>query len=122
MATFGTCADWLATDIETIEECEVAGSYLLCVNDINDATHAVTATCTNQFDMTDASGKRVRNAGMKFTSTLRTCDVSDDAWPQLKEDGRKVADGAPDDALNAHVMERVFSVRRNASGGLVRAG
>ena len=38
------------------------------------------------------------------------------------EDGRKVADGAPDDALNVHVLERVFSVRRNASGGLVRAG
>ena len=60
-------------------------------NDINDAPHVVTATCTNQYEMTDAEGNRVRNANMRFTSTLRTCDVSDEAWPQLQEDGRKVA-------------------------------
>jgi hypothetical protein len=60
-------------------------------NDINDAPHVVTAACTNQFDMTDLQGKRVRNTNMRFTSTLRTCDVSESAWPQLQEDGRKVA-------------------------------
>jgi iron complex transport system ATP-binding protein len=40
----------------------------------------------------------------------------------VMEAGRKVADDGPHDALNHHVLEQVFGVRRNAEGGLVRAG
>ncbi|MFN3912403.1 ABC transporter ATP-binding protein [Hyphomonas sp.] len=39
----------------------------------------------------------------------------------VMENGLKVADGAPDDALNAHVLAQVFGVRRSETGGLVRA-
>ena len=60
-------------------------------NDPNHATHRLTAVCTNQYDMTDAAGRRVRDTNKKFHSQLSTCDVSDEAMPQLMEDARKVA-------------------------------
>lgn len=40
----------------------------------------------------------------------------------VMKDGRKVADDAPQRALNADVLAHVFGVRRTGSGGLVRAG
>ena len=60
-------------------------------NDPNHATHRLTAVCSNQFDMTDTAGRRVRDTNKKFHSQLSTCDVSDEAMPQLMEDARKVA-------------------------------
>lgn len=60
-------------------------------NDINHATHIIRAECSNQYDMTDDFGRRVRDTNKKFLSNLSTCDVSDAAMPQLLEDARKVA-------------------------------
>lgn len=60
-------------------------------NDPNDATHVIKAECTNQYDMTDSEGRRVRNTNKKFLSNLAVCDASDAAMPQLMEDARKVA-------------------------------
>lgn len=60
-------------------------------NDPNDSTHTATARCRNMYDMTDADGQRVRNYHKVFSASLATCDVSDEAWPQLTEDLRKVA-------------------------------
>lgn len=60
-------------------------------NDPNHATHMIESRCTNQYEMTDASGTRVRDTNKVFISRLSTCDVSDEAMPQLMEDGRKVA-------------------------------
>ena len=37
------------------------------------------------------------------------------------EAGHKVADDRAQDALNPHVLEQVFGVRRDAEGRLVRA-
>jgi hypothetical protein len=60
--------------------------------DTNDATHTATATCTPQYDMTDLSdGARVRNNSMTTRASLRLCDVSDAAMPQVQEDLRKLA-------------------------------
>lgn len=60
-------------------------------NDPNHATHMLRAECRNQYDMTDSMGNRVRDTHKKFLSNLSTCDVSDEAMPQLMEDARKVA-------------------------------
>lgn len=60
-------------------------------NNPNDATHTIRAECTNQYEMTNDSGQRVKNTNMKFSSRLAVCDVSDDVMPQLMEDARKVA-------------------------------
>lgn len=60
-------------------------------NDLNDATHMARAVCSNMYDMTDAKGRSVRDTNKQFTSALATCDVSDEAMPQLMEDLRKVA-------------------------------
>lgn len=60
-------------------------------NDVNDATHTVDATCYNMYDMKDAKGNTVRDYHMKFRANLQTCNVGEDAMPQLEEDVRKVA-------------------------------
>lgn len=59
--------------------------------DINDAGFVGRATCTAQYDMTDAQGRTVRNTNMRTMSSLRVCDPSDEAMPQVMEDLRKVA-------------------------------
>lgn len=60
-------------------------------NDPNDTTHTVRAECTNQYEMTNEKGERVKNTNKKFLSNLAACDVSEEAMPQLLEDVRKVA-------------------------------
>lgn len=60
-------------------------------NDINDATHNITARCRPMYDMTDANGKRVRDFSKVIHANLGTCDLSDEAMPQVMEDIRKVA-------------------------------
>lgn len=74
-------------------------------NDPNHATHKATARCYPMREMTDADGNRVMNTNMQFLSNLATCDISDEAMPQLQEDLRKVA------AHNA--MENGFTVDRS---------
>ena len=60
-------------------------------NDPNHITHRADATCNAMYDMTDSEGRRVRDVFRSFTSSLGTCDVSDEGMPQLMEDLRKVA-------------------------------
>lgn len=60
--------------------------------DFGSITSIARASCTPQYDMTDdATGQRVRNTNMRFTSKLLTCDASDESMPQLEEDLMKVA-------------------------------
>tara|TARA_B110000046_G_scaffold6233_1_gene6525 strand:+ start:1313 stop:1903 length:591 start_codon:yes stop_codon:yes gene_type:complete len=73
-------------------------------NDLNDATHKVTAKCRSMYDMTDAQGNRVRDYHKTFLSNLVACDISDDAMPQLMEDARKVA--AYNGAVNGFTVDK----------------
>lgn len=73
-------------------------------NDINDATHVVRAECRNEYEFVDAKGNRVRDSHKKFLSNLRTCDVSEEAMPQLMEDARKVA--AHNASINGYKVQR----------------
>lgn len=73
-------------------------------NDLNDATHRITAKCRPMYDMTDAQGNRVRDYHKTFLSNLVACDISDDAMPQLLEDARKVA--AHNGAVNGFAVDR----------------
>ena len=60
-------------------------------NDPNQATHQVYANCNPMYDMMDAKGNKVRNYNMVFSSDIASCDVSEEAMPQLMEDVRKIA-------------------------------
>ena len=60
-------------------------------NDPNGLTHKINAVCTNQYDFRDNKGQMVRDTNKKFFSQLSTCDISEEAMPQLMEDARKVA-------------------------------
>lgn len=61
-------------------------------NDVNQATHAITAKCNPMYDMTDiATGKKVRNYNYAVHANLSTCDTSDEAMAQLEEDVKKLA-------------------------------
>lgn len=60
-------------------------------NDANDTTHTIRAVCTNQYEMQNDAGDQVRDTNKKFYSSLSSCDVSEEAMPQLMEDARKVA-------------------------------
>lgn len=73
-------------------------------NDPNDATHLIRAQCTNQYEMTNDRGQRVRDTNKRFLSNLAVCDVSDEAMPQLMEDARKVA--AHNASQNGYIMDR----------------
>lgn len=82
-------------------------------NDPNDTTHTIRAECTNQFEMTNHAGERVRNTNKKFLSNLAVCDVSDEAMPQLMEDARKVA--AYNAGQNGYVADRDVDLACNFS-------
>ena len=82
----------------------MASNCFVAGNDINDATHKVTAKCRPMYDMTDDHGRTIRDYSKEFLSNLATCDVSGDAMPQLMEDARKVA------AYNA--SQNGFKVKR----------
>jgi len=70
----------------------MASNCYAVANDPNQATHQILATCTPQYEMTEkATGRKVKNVHMKFTSDLASCDVSDSAMDQLLEDARKLA-------------------------------
>lgn len=60
-------------------------------NDPNSATHVARAVCHPMEAMTDPAGNKVKNTNMQFLSNLATCDLSDEAMPQVQEDLRKVA-------------------------------
>lgn len=89
---------------EKLKRLGMASSCYREGNDPNHATHTATARCFPMREMSDAQGRRVMNTNMQFLSNLATCDISDEAMPQLQEDLRKVA------AHNA--MENGFTVDR----------
>ena len=60
-------------------------------NDPNSATHIGKAVCYPMEFMTNSKGERVKNTHMSIHSNLGTCDISDEAMPQVQEDLRKVA-------------------------------
>lgn len=60
-------------------------------NDPNSATHIGKAVCYPMEFMTNSKGERVKNTHMSIHSNLATCDISDEAMPQVQEDLRKVA-------------------------------
>lgn len=60
-------------------------------NDVNQATHQVSAECSPMYEMLDEAGRKVKNTNMKVHASLHTCDVSDDGMPQVYEDVQKVA-------------------------------
>jgi len=71
----------------TASNCHVMGNAF----DINDSFMTMKSTCYNTGDYVDERGQTVRNYNIPFTSSIISCDSSDDAWPQLQEDGRKTA-------------------------------
>lgn len=60
-------------------------------NDPNMATHIASAKCHPMEAMLDEQGRMVKNYHMTFQSSLATCNLTDEAMPQLQEDLRKVA-------------------------------
>lgn len=75
---------------EKLARLGMASNCYAAGNDANDATHKITADCYNMYDMTDAKGRTVRDTNKRFHGSLATCDVSEEAMPQLMEDARKV--------------------------------
>ena len=82
---------WIEYSGEKLASLGMASNCFAAGNDINDATHTVTARCRPMYDMLDADGRTVRDVHKVFVSNLATCDVSNEASAQLMEDARKVA-------------------------------
>lgn len=76
---------------EKLSTLGMASNCFVHGNDPNDATHIAKARCHPMYDMTDSKGRTVRDYHMRISSSLATCDMSDEAMPQLMEDVRKVA-------------------------------
>jgi hypothetical protein len=89
---------------EKLADLGMASNCYKVGNDPNDATHIIRAECTNQYEMTNERGQRIKNTNKKFLSNLAVCDVSDAAMPQLMEDARKVA--AHNAGQNGYVADR----------------
>ena len=96
---------WIEYSGEKLATLGMASNCFVAGNDVNDATHHVTAKCRPMYDMLDSQGRTVRDYHKVFLSNLATCDVSDEAMPQLMEDARKVA------AYNA--AQNGFKVQRD---------
>lgn len=73
-------------------------------NDPNSATHIGKAVCYPMEAMINAKGERVKNTHMSIHANLATCDISDDAMPQVQEDLRKVA--AHNASENGYTIEK----------------
>jgi hypothetical protein len=95
---------WIEYSGQKLADLGMASNCFVAGNDVNDATHQITARCRPMYDMLDAQGRTVRDYGKVFLSNLATCDVSDGAMPQLMEDARKVA--AHNAAQNGFTVQR----------------